>query len=109
MCGLWVTQVIHFRMNITEVVIVGDLIIQMANLRQLHGFMKCHFRDSRRTAEARIPSPPIRAIKAAAERVCVAERRVDDSGIRDSEYQFMHADPGYQIVFPSQAIVGRVI
>jgi Acyl-CoA dehydrogenase, C-terminal domain len=59
--------------------------------------------------ERRIPCPAIRTIEAAAERVCVTERSVDDSTAGHGEHEFMDADPRKQAALRKKPFVGGVV
>ena len=69
--------------------------------------MKGDFGLRRLEREAGVPRAAIGAVEAAAERMRMAERGVDDVRAGDAEDQLLDADAGEPLVLGQQAIVGR--
>lgn len=59
--------------------------------------------------EAGIPGAPVRTVEAAAKRMGMGESRIDNTGIGNTEDQFVTADSRQQIRFGPEAVIGDVV
>ena len=79
------------RAEVRQVVVVGDRVLEAADLGELHGLVERDLSLRRGDLECRIPGAAVRAVEAAAERVGMAEGAVDDGGVRDGRHELVAA------------------
>src|SRR4029453_9063079 len=73
---------------------------------QLHSFVKGQFCLGSAQFIRRIPGAAVGAVEAAAQRMGVTKRCVDDGGARHAEHELLDANPGQQLMLGKQTIVG---
>ena len=95
--------------DIRTVVIVRGVILEPADLGQLHGFSKRHLGVGGLDLERAVPGAAIRTVEPAPERVGMGEGGIDDPVMRNPKHQLVQAYAGQQIVLGKKTIVRRVV
>jgi len=86
-------KIVKARTEVGEVVVVGDRIVEPADLGELYRLVKSDLSLCRRDVESRVPRTAIRAAEPAAERMRVTEAGVDHRGMRDGPHEFLETNP----------------
>ncbi len=96
--------------EVREVVVVGrDLFAAPVDLEELNRAVKSDFGLRGAQLEGRVPGAAIGAVEARAERMRVAERRVDDVIRGHAEDELVRADIGPALVLRQQPVVCRLL
>src|SRR6478735_9111692 len=95
--------------EIRVIVVERHVVIEAANLRELHALVERNLRLRGAHLERRVPRAAIGRVEAAAEWMRVREGGVDDAVVGDAEEELVHADAGKQIVLREETVVGGVV
>ena len=87
-------QVVKLPAEVGEVIVQGYVVLEASDFGKLHGLVETHFCLRSPGLQSGVPGAAIRAVEAAAERMRVGERCIDDAMIGNAEHQLTHADAG---------------
>ena len=89
--------------------VIADVVVKPVHFGQSDGFMEYHLGQGCVDAEPGIPRAPVWPVKATAQRMRVAEGRVNDPVMRHAKDQFVGADAGQQVRLRQKPVVGGIV